>query len=158
MSIADIISSIGSLNTNFSNITSNYSLAFKDLSQKSTLSINSEKTISASTIKIYIMIEAFNQSKLGNINLNDTVILEEGMKTSGSGILSSEETGEKLTINELITLMMIKSDNTAANILIDKLGIENINNCIKNLGCKDTELNRKMMDQEAINKGIQNYF
>lgn len=142
---------------NFSNITSNYSLAFKDLSQKSTLSINSEKTISASTIKIYIMIETFNQIKSGNINLNDTVILEENMKTAGSGILSSKETGEKFTINELITLMMIKSDNTAANILIDKIGMENINNCIKNLGCKNTELNRKMMDTTAIEKGIENY-
>lgn len=142
---------------NFSNITSDYSLAFKDLSQKSTLSINSEKTISASTIKIYIMIEAFNQIKSGNINLNDTIILEESMKTDGSGVLSSEENGKKLSINDLITLMMIKSDNTAANILIDKLGIENINNCIKNLGCKDTELNRKMMDATAIEKGIENY-
>ncbi|WP_051483922.1 serine hydrolase [Clostridium bornimense] len=142
---------------NFSNITSNYSLAFKDLSQKSTLSINSEKTISASTIKIYIMIETFNQIKSGNINLDDTVILEESMKTDGSGMLSSKATGEKFTINELITLMMIKSDNTAANILIDKIGMESINNCIKNLGCKDTELNRKMMDATAIEKGVENY-
>ena len=53
--------------------------------------------------------------------------------------------------------MMIKSDNTAANILIDNLGMENINTSIKKLGCTDTELNRKMMDSNAIEKGIENY-
>lgn len=154
----DLQDSIKNITTeNFSNITSDYSLAFKDLSSIDTLSINSTKTISASTIKIYIMIEAFNQAKLGNINLDDTIVLEENMKTGGSGVLSNEESGKTLTINELITLMMIKSDNTAANILIDNLGMENINTSIKKLGCTDTELNRKMMDSNAIEKGIENY-
>lgn len=141
----------------FDNIQGKYSLAFRDLSKGSTLSIGSEKTISASTIKIFIMIECFYAINNGELNQNQRILVTDDMKVGGSGILIKEESEKKYTISELIDLMMIKSDNTAANILIDKLGMDNINSRIRALGCVDTELNRKMMDQEAINKGIQNY-
>ena len=49
--------------------------------------------------------------------------------------------------------MITESDNTATNILIDKLGLENINLYISTQGYKDTQLNRKMMDLNAIDKG-----
>lgn len=141
----------------FNNIQGDYSLAFKDLSQSDGLSINNEKTVAASVIKIYIMIEAYNQNKLGNFDMNSKIVLEESMKVNGSGILRNEEAGSKYSMYDLIRLMMQKSDNTAANILIDKLGMNNINNTIRNLGCINTELNRKMMDQDAISNGIENY-
>lgn len=141
----------------FNNIQGDYSLAFKDLSQSDGLSINNEKTVAASVIKIYIMIEAYNQNQLGNFDMNSKIVLEESMKVNGSGILRNEEAGSKYSMYDLIRLMMQKSDNTAANILIDKLGMNNINNTIRNLGCINTELNRKMMDQDAISNGIENY-
>ena len=134
-----------------------YAIAFKDLSQSDTLSIGNEKTISASVIKIYVMIEAFNQIKSGKISLSNEITLKDSMKTEGSGIIYKEPDGTKYTVEELINLMMLKSDNTAANILIDMVGINNVNNTIKGLGCIDTELNRKMMDTDAIGNGIENY-
>lgn len=143
--------------TIFKDIKGEYSLAFRDLNQASSLSINSEKTVAASTIKMFIMIEAFEQIKSGNLRESDTIVLQDSMKAGGSGILAKEEVGKRLTISELISLMMIKSDNTAANILIDKLGMSKINNTIKALGCINTELNRKMMDESAIKNGIENY-
>ena len=112
---------------------------------------------SASTIKIYVMIEAYNQVNQGKISLRDTVTLNDSMIVGGSGVLQYEPVGTEVTIEELINLMMVESDNVAANILIDKLGMTNINTTIKSLGCVDTELNRKMMDIEALNKGIENY-
>lgn len=139
------------------NIKGNYSLAFMDLNQSQSISINNEKTVAASVIKIYIMIEAYYQVYNNELALNKQITLTNSMKTDGSGVIQSAPEGTKYTIEELINFMMIKSDNTAANILIDILGMNNINDRIKALGCVDTELNRKMMDEEAINKGIENY-
>lgn len=141
----------------FGNIQGNYSLAFKDMTKGDMLSINSKKEIAASTIKIFIMIEAYDRIYTGRLNENEIITLQDSMKAGGSGILSSKPSGEKISVKELIRLMMVKSDNTAANILIDKLGLDSINQRIKSLGCINTELNRKMMDQDAIDKGVQNY-
>lgn len=141
----------------FSNIKGNYSVAFKDISQNDTLLINSNKASAASTIKIYVMIESYNQIQKEKLLLNDKIILSDAMKVGGSGIIQNELSGTQFTIKELIELMMVESDNTAANILIDKLGMNNINKTIKSLGCADTELNRKMMDTDALNNRIDNY-
>lgn len=141
----------------FSTIDGNYSVSFKDINEVDSVSINSKKAPAASTIKIYVMVEAYNQVNNGRVNLNDTISLNDSMKVHGSGKLQYEPSGTKLSIEELIKLMMVESDNTAANIMIDKLGMDNINSTIKALGGKDTELNRKMMDLESLNKGIDNY-
>ena len=141
----------------FTGVKGNYSVVFKDLNENDSLSINNSKMPSASTIKIYVMIEAYNQVNQGKISLRDTVTLNDSMIVGGSGVLQYEPVGTEVTIEELINLMMVESDNVAANILIDKLGMTNINTTIKSLGCVDTELNRKMMDIEALNKGIENY-
>lgn len=141
----------------FNNIAGNYSMAFRDINEIDGISINNEKMPAASTIKIYVMIEAYNQVNIGKINLNDIIILNDSMKVQGSGKLQYDPNGTKVSIEQLISLMMIESDNTAANIMIDKLGVDNINSTIKKIGCNDTELNRKMMDTNSINKGIDNY-
>ena len=62
-----------------------------------------------------------------------------------------------MKVDQFFLLMITESDNTATNILIDKLGLENINSYIEIQGYKDTQLNRKMMDVNAIDKGIENY-
>ena len=53
--------------------------------------------------------------------------------------------------------MIVYSDNTATNVLMDKLGIDQINEEIKKLGYRDSKLCRKMMDFEAAEEGSQNY-
>lgn len=141
----------------FSNVKGNYSLAFEDLSLGNPLILNDEKTNAASIIKIFIMIDAFNQVKNGNISLDQTLTLEDNMKVGGSGVLQHSKEGTTYTVEKLINLMMSKSDNVAANMLIDLLGINNINDEIKALGCNNTELNRKLMDKKSLDEGIDNY-
>lgn len=152
------------VNSYFSNINCDYSLIFADITtldyfgtSNYSNDIKNTKSPSASVIKIFIIVEAYNQSNKGIINLESTIILQENMKVGGSGILSSKPNGIAVTIDELIYLMMTESDNTATNILIDIIGMDNINTKIKELGCSNTELNRKMMDAESINVGIDNY-
>lgn len=145
------------IKNNFKNIKGNYSFAFQDLNDSTVISINNQKSISASTIKIYIMIDAFEQVKNNNFNLSDTYLLSQKDKVGGSGTLNEEPNGKVLTNEDLIKLMITKSDNTATNVLINRLGMDSINKSIKSLGCTDTSLNRLMMDQNAINNGIENY-
>ena len=79
------------------------------------------------------------------------------MKVGGSGILSSYSNNSEISMKKLIYLMMTESDNTATNILIDILDMNNINTTINKLLCKNSALNRKMMDFDSIKKGINNY-
>ena len=82
--------------------------------------------------------------------------MEERHKVSGFGILKDLEPGLALTWKDLAVLMITVSDNTAANWLIDFLGMDAVNREIRTLGLSETELNRKMMDAAAKERGLEN--
>ena len=109
---------------------------------------------SASTIKILIMIEAFKRSLQGELDLDRKINVNDDEKVEFS--LITEMSTVQFTLKDLILLMMTISDNTATNVLIDILGMENINNTGVALGLTGTVLQRKMMDFEAARKGKQN--
>lgn len=114
-----------------------------------TIKINeNEKYNSASCVKIFILIELFNQINKGIINRKEELTYEEKDYVNGSGILRYLSKGIKLPILDIATLMMIISDNVATNILIDFLGIENINKSIENIGCNNTKLYSKFKSVE----------
>ena len=99
-----------------------------------------EKFETASTIKVYILAALFDAIEQGKASLKDMLTCEERFWIDGSGILGSLEVGTTLSVKNVATLMIIVSDNIATNMLIDYLGIDNINACIQKLGCKDTML------------------
>lgn len=119
--------------------------------------IQSHRVRAASMIKVYILSYLFEKIDKGEISLQDVYVLKPSDKVGGSGVLYGYESGSVLSIDTIARLMITESDNTATNILIDKLGMENINSYIVTQGYKDTQLNRKMMDVNAIDKGIENY-
>ena len=94
----------------------------------------------ASTIKVYILAALFDAIEQGKASLKDMLTCEERFWIDGSGILGSLEVGTTLSVKNVATLMIIVSDNIATNMLIDYLGIDEINACIQKLGCKDTKL------------------
>lgn len=110
---------------------------------------------SASLIKIPIMMEILNQVKEGKLSLKQRITVEDDVKVPFS-ILNLLETGNSYTLKDVITLMIIQSDNTAANILMDLAGMDNVNNYVKSLGIKNTVLQRKMMDSQARKEGREN--
>lgn len=119
--------------------------------------LNSHKMASASLIKIPIMIEAFNQKNQGKLDFNERFTIRHAETVEGGSVYNLPD-GTVLTIGQLVELMIVQSDNSACNILIDKLKMENVNAMIKKLGCSsDTILQRKMMDFEAVKQGRQNY-
>ncbi|MDR0885725.1 MAG: class A beta-lactamase-related serine hydrolase, partial [Clostridiales Family XIII bacterium] len=84
--------------------------------------------------------------------------LNENEKVGGTGFLQNMPNGTNISHRELIRYMIVDSDNTATNIMIDALGGFNpINEEILRLGCNETHLNRKMLDTQALANGIDNY-
>jgi len=111
---------------------------------------------SASLIKLFIMVEAFEQMKTAQL-LSDTVLsFTESDRVAGSGLLQELPAGTSRTVLELVELMITESDNIATNLLIDLLGMSAINARIRALGCTDTILRRRMMDFAAAAAGREN--
>ena len=139
-------------------ISGDVSFYYKNLVTGDIIKYNEEKNmLAASLIKLPILVECFKQIKDGSINKNEVFITKEEDKVPSCGALNYMQENLKVTLEDLYVLMIILSDNYATNILIDKLGIENINNTIKNIGLKSTILNRKMFDDEKAALGLENY-
>ncbi|MGE8205093.1 serine hydrolase [Heyndrickxia sp. NPDC080065] len=111
---------------------------------------------SASLIKVPIIMEAYRQAETGEICLNETIEIKENQKVGGSGVIQSLTNGISLTIKDVLTLMIIVSDNSATNMMIQLLGQDSINQFCQSLGCYNTRLERKLMDYEARDKGYDN--
>ena len=111
----------------------------------------------ASLIKIPILIEGFRQHENRGLDLYEYLPVLLCDKVGGAGVLQALSDELRMKIIDLMALMITVSDNTATNILIDRLGIHDINQCIKALHLQATKLNRKMMDFEALTEGIDNF-
>ncbi len=111
----------------------------------------------ASIIKIPLLIALYDVygTSSGHLILPDYQ-LQEKDKVGGAGEIQFLNQNTLISFQNLAHAMIIKSDNTATNIIIDILDIKQINKWLKSAGYRNTYLNRKMMDAEAISKGIQN--
>lgn len=99
-----------------------------------------EKFETASTIKTYILACLFDKVKKGEVSLDDMLTYKPEHFVDGSGVVRSLDFGLEMRAKDVATLMIIVSDNCATNMMIDFLGLEDINACIQKLGCKDTVL------------------
>jgi beta-lactamase class A len=111
----------------------------------------------ASVIKIPILIEVFSRVQEGTMDKNDTIIIKNEDKLPSCGALNYMHDGLVVTLEDLYTLMIILSDNSAANLLMKQLGIANINGTLQKLGLRQTKLNRLLFDSKQSALGIQNY-
>lgn len=107
--------------------------------------IHAEETFeTASAIKTFILACVFDEVKAGNLSLDDMITYQPKHFVDGSGVIRSLDPGLALRVKDVVTLMIIVSDNTATNMIIDLLGVEKINACIQKLGCKDTILHNRI--------------
>src|SRR5688572_14625184 len=103
-----------------------------------------DRVPTASTIKIAIMVEAFARVAEGKAKWTDELLLPKEKKVGGSGILQEFSDGLRLTFRDGVSLMMILSDNTATNLVIDVLTADAINARMDSLGLKETRLMRRV--------------
>ena len=115
-----------------------------------------EKMYAASVIKLYIMADAFYRIKQGQLDPDRIYVMKKEDYVPSCGAVAYMHEGLEVTVMDLITLMIIFSDNTATNILIDLLGMDQINEEIKQMEIEQVWLRRKMYDIEKSRQGIQN--
>lgn len=103
-----------------------------------------ERVQTASVIKIPIMIEVFAQVDQGHLRLDGKLRLDEENRVPGAGILQDLTPGLEITLLDGVTLMIVLSDNTATNLVIDRVGIDAVNSRLARLGLRETFLNKKV--------------
>src|SRR5215207_9551048 len=121
------------------------SLFAKNLDTGETYALNPDERVrTASTIKIAVMIEAFARVAEGKAKWTDEVVLTKEKKVSGSGILFELSDGLRLTFRDAVNLMMMLSDNTATNLVLDVLTTDAVNARMESLGFKQIKIMRKV--------------
>lgn len=117
----------------------------KNLTTGEVVSLDSSRPVqTASVIKLPLMLQAFEQVKSGKRKLSDPLVLTKDNQVPGSGILNVLDPGLRLTLKDAITLMMIISDNTATNMVIDAVGLPPTNEMILGMGLKNTYFYKKV--------------
>ncbi|NLY73526.1 MAG: serine hydrolase [Tissierellia bacterium] len=105
------------------------------------LAINEDESFeTASIIKSFILLDLFEQVERGDKSLDEELVFKEEFRVDGSGVLHSMVSGLKMSAENFAILMIIVSDNTATNIMIDYLGIDRINETIEKYGFSSTKL------------------
>ncbi len=109
---------------------------------------------SASILKVPAAMACLAAADRGEIDLDTLLKIEEPV--GGSGVLAYMSGTEQITLRNALTLSIIVSDNTAANLIIEHVGLERIQSFFKRAGAKDSQLIRKFMDYEARACGLEN--
>jgi len=146
-----------------------FAVAFKDLKTGRHINIKDKETFhAASTMKTPVMIEVYKQAGEGKFSLNDSIELKNEFKSivdgSSFSLDSTDDSefelykhiGEKRTIAALLYQMIIVSSNFATNLIIQKVGAENVTQSMRALGAKDIQVLRGVEDNKAFEKGVIN--
>jgi beta-lactamase class A len=133
-------------------------LAVKDLTSGEEFFINADEVMpQASSIKITVLAELYRQAQQGKLKLTDEYIVRTEDLVPGSDIMLGLTPGvTRLTLRDLATMMVAVSDNSATNVLIGRVGMENVNAMLESQGLHATRLRRKMMDLKAASEGREN--
>ena len=112
----------------------------------------------ASTIKVPILIEMFRLARAGEFQWNDSITLQASESVGGSGHLQEAlaKGPVTLTVEEMVSKMIIDSDNTATNRVIGMAHMDRVNRLVQELGMRQTRLRRIMMDTAGAAKGNEN--
>jgi len=111
----------------------------------------------ASSIKVAVLAELYRQAQAGKLKFTDLYTVQATDLVPDSTIMGGLTPGvTRITLRDLATMMVAVSDNSATNVLIDRVGMENVNALMDSLGLAHTRLRRKMMDLKAASEGREN--
>jgi len=122
-----------------------FAVAAKNLATGETYGLRGgDRVQTASVIKLAVMVEAFRQVKEGKLRLDEPVVSSAENQVPGSGILRDLHSGLSLRLEDAITLMIVESDNTATNVVLDRVGIVDVNRLMTELGLVNTKIFKKV--------------
>jgi beta-lactamase class A len=144
-------------------------IAFRTLDGQTAYSLREEESFhAASTMKIPVMIELFHQARQGKLKLEDALPVKNEFHSLADGSIYTldpaddsetdlyKATGETRTLRQLCELMITVSSNLATNLLIEKLGVENIRATVHSMHADGMEVLRGVEDSKAFAKGMNN--
>ena len=117
------------------------SMYAKNLSTGQDIAIRADIPMNTlSVIKIPIMVLAFREAEKGNLDLEERYEIKNSHLRRGSGLIQTFQPGIRPTIRDVVTQMIITSDNTATDIMISRLGLKNVNAFLSEQGYEQTRL------------------
>jgi beta-lactamase class A len=121
-------------------------IAVKHLCTGESYYLNADEPMpTASLIKVAVMVETYQQALDGKVKLTDKVTLRQADKVPGSGILTEHfSDGATFSLRDAVRLMIAFSDNTATNLVLDRVGIREVNRRMEALGLPNTKINAKV--------------
>ncbi|MEO6912779.1 MAG: serine hydrolase [Candidatus Baltobacteraceae bacterium] len=123
----------------------NVTLYALDVRTKKTVAISADSPVpTASIIKLTVLFEALKQIQSGRVHFDDELTLLKSDQVPGSGVFTLFDTPQTLTLKDALTMMVVVSDNTATNLVIDHLGLANIDRRIQWIGLRNTWLYKKV--------------
>jgi len=133
-------------------------LSVKDVTSGETFFIHGDEIMpQASSIKIAVLADLYLQAQQGKLKLADEYVVRKEDLVAGSDIMLGLTPGvTRLTLRDLATMMVAVSDNSATNVLIGRVGMENVNAMLDSFGLHVTRLRRQMMDLKAADEGREN--
>jgi beta-lactamase class A len=135
-------------------------VAIEDLTSEQKFFLHEDEVfVQASSIKIAVLAELYrqNQEASSKAKLTDLYTVQASDLVPDSDIMGGlTPSVTKITNRDLATMMVAVSDNSATNVLIDHVGMENVNHLLDSLGLSHTRLRRKMMDLKAAAEGREN--
>ena len=126
---------------------------FLDLDTGNYLDISGDRVFpAASTIKLPILVAYYQALEEGKVNLDETLVMRRDLITGGSGDMQYQNPGTKFSTQRTLAKMIIISDNTATNMIIDRLGgIAKLNQRLRSWGLKDTVIRNWLADLKGTN-------
>lgn len=103
-----------------------------------------ESVRTASTIKLPILCALHEKVARGEVNWDETLLLRDQDKVSGSGVLHEFSGGVRLPVRDVSNLMIVVSDNTATNLILDRISADAVNEYMDRLGLRQTRSMRKV--------------
>jgi beta-lactamase class A len=133
-------------------------VAIEDLSNGDHFFLREDEVFAqASSIKITVLANLYLQAQEGKLKLADLYTVQASDLVADSDIMGGLTPGvTRVTLRDLATMMVAVSDNSATNVLIDRLGMQNVNAMLDSLALTHTRLRRKMMDLQAAKEGREN--
>ena len=132
-------------------------LVVEDLAGEFRFAVNADRQFpQASAIKIPILMELLKQDHEGKLKLADRAWIEKANRIPGGVLGELGDHTVEMSLEDLAVLMILVSDNTATNILIERVGMANVTATMQSLGCPRTMLRRVMLDTAASQRGEEN--